>query len=161
MIVVADTTPLNYLILIGEIDVLPKLYGRVVIPPAVVEELTRSRTPANVRAWIAQPPPWLEVLTPAPATDIALAGLDAGEREAIALAEQLSGLPDSIQLIVDELLGRREAERRGLPVIGTIGVLREAAEEGLLELRSAIERLRQTSFHISPAILARLLDDER
>jgi len=34
MIVVADTTPVNYLILIGEIDVLPKLYGRVVIPPA-------------------------------------------------------------------------------------------------------------------------------
>jgi predicted nucleic acid-binding protein len=160
MIVVADTTPVNYLILIGEIDVLPKLYGRVVIPPAVGEELTRSRTPASVRAWIAQLPPWLEVLTPDPVADTALAGLDAGEREAIALAEQLSGLPDSIQLIVDELLGRREAERRGLPVIGIIGVLREAADEGLLDLRSAIERLRQTSFHISPAILARLLDDE-
>ena len=64
-------------------------------------------------------------------------------------------------MIVDELQGRREAERRGLSVIGTIGVLREAAEEGLLDLRSAIDRLRQTSFHISPAILVRLLDEEQ
>jgi predicted nucleic acid-binding protein len=127
----------------------------------VHEELTRSRAPATVKAWIAQPPDWLEILSPVPFADIALAKLDAGEREAIALAEQLSLSSDSIQLNVDELLGRREAERRGLPVIGTIGVLREAADEGLLDLRSAIERPRQTSFHISPAILARLLDDER
>lgn len=161
MIVVADTTPVNYLILIGEIAVLPRLYGRVVIPPAVQEELNSSRAPASVRAWIAQPPAWLEVLTPAPISDTALTSLDAGEREAIALAEQLSLSSGSIQLIVDEILGRREAERRGLPVIGTIGVLREAASEGLLDLRGSIERPRQTSFHISPAILVRLLDDER
>lgn len=45
MIVVADTTPINYLILIEEIDLLPKLYGRVIIPRAVNEELMRSRTP--------------------------------------------------------------------------------------------------------------------
>jgi predicted nucleic acid-binding protein len=161
MIVVADTTPLNYLILIGAIYVLPRLYGRVVIPLAVHEELTHSGAPASVRAWIAQPPDWLEILSPVPVTDIALAKLDVGEREAIALAEQLSLSSDSIQLIVDELLGRREAERRGLAVIGTIGVLREAADEGLIDLRSAIELLRQTSFHISPAVLAQLLDDQR
>lgn len=157
MIVVAYTTPVNYLILIGAIDVLAKLYGRVVIPRAVHEELTRSGAPASVRSWIAQPPLWLEILSPAPVSDPALAGLDAGEREAIALAEQLF----ADQLIVDELMGRREAERRGLPVIGTIGVLREASDEGLLDLRTAIERLRQTSFHISPAILTSLLDDRR
>ena len=74
MIVVADTTPLNYLILINEVDVLPKLYGRVVIPPAVQEELTHSRAPANVTAWIAQPPSWLEVLSPAQVADAGLAG---------------------------------------------------------------------------------------
>ena len=153
MIVVADTTPVNYLILIGEIDVLAKLYVRVVIPEAVREELTRSRAPAAVRAWIAQPPDWLEVLSPATISDASLDKLDAGERDAIALAEQLS----ADQLIVDELLGRREAQRRGLSVIGTIGVLREAADEGLLDLRISIERLRQTSFHISPILLAALL----
>jgi predicted nucleic acid-binding protein len=49
MIVVADTTPINYLILIEEIDVLPKLYGRVMIPRAVNEELMRSRAPLKVQ----------------------------------------------------------------------------------------------------------------
>jgi predicted nucleic acid-binding protein len=127
----------------------------VIIPEAVREELTRSRAPEIVRAWIAQPPDWLEIRLPAVKPDEALSKLDAGERDAIALAEEL--LAD--QLIVDELLGRREAERRGLTVVGTIGVLREASEEGLLDLRIAIERLRQTSFHISPAILASLLGD--
>jgi predicted nucleic acid-binding protein len=155
MIVVADTTPINYLILIEEIDVLPKLYGRVIIPHAVSEELLRSRAPVKVQEWMKQPPDWLEVLSPTVVADAKLAKLDAGERDAIALAEELS----ADQLIVDELLGRREAERRSLPVIGTVGVLREAAEVGLLDLRSAFERLRQTSFHVSPAILASLLND--
>jgi predicted nucleic acid-binding protein len=155
MIVVADTTPINYLILIEEIDVLPKLYGRVIILRAVSEELLRSRAPLKVQEWMKQPPYWLEVLSPTVVVDAKLAKLDAGERDAIALAEELS----ADQLIVDELLGRREAERRSLPVIGTIGVLREAAEMSLLDLRSTFERLRQTSFHVSPAILASLLND--
>ena len=156
MIVVADTTPVNYLILIEEIDLLPKLYGRVVIPRAVSEELMRPRAPIRVQEWMKKPPDWLEVLSPTSAVDATLSKLDAGERDAIALAEELS----ADQLIVDELLGRREAERRSLPVIGTVGVLREAAELGLLDLRSAFERLRQTSFHVSPAILASLLGDQ-
>jgi predicted nucleic acid-binding protein len=156
MIVVADTTPINYLILIEEIEVLPKLYGRVVIPPAVREELMRPRAPTRVQEWMNEPPDWLEILSPTVTVDSSLAKLDAGERDAIALAEELS----ADQLIVDELLGRREAERRSLPVIGTVGVLREAAELGLLDLRSAFKRLRQTSFHVSPAILASLLGDQ-
>jgi predicted nucleic acid-binding protein len=64
MIVVADTTPINYLILIEEIDVLPALYGRVVVPCAVSEELMCSRAPLKVREWMKQPPGWLEILSP-------------------------------------------------------------------------------------------------
>ena len=155
MIVVADTSPINYLILIGEIDVLAALYGRVVIPLAVHDELTRSRAPLAVRSWITNHPHWIEVQVPVDVTDSSLSRFDAGERQAIALAQELS----ADQLIVDELLGRREAERRGISVIGTIGVLREAAENGLLDLRKAVESLSRTSFHISPAILAALLKD--
>jgi predicted nucleic acid-binding protein len=70
------------------------------------------------------------------------------------LAEELS----ADQLIVDELLGRREAEQLSLPVISSVGVLRESAEMGLLDLRSVFDRLRQTSFQVSPAIFASLLD---
>jgi predicted nucleic acid-binding protein len=156
MIVVADTTPINYLILLGEIDVRAKLYGRVVIPPAVQDELTHIRAPEALRSWMARPPQWLEVRTPIATSDAALSELDAGERDAIVLAEELS----ADQLIVDEQMGRRIAEQRGLLVIGTVGVLREAGSAGLIDLKACIERLRQTSFHISPSILASLLNSQ-
>jgi predicted nucleic acid-binding protein len=61
MTVVADTTPLNYLILIGEADLLPQLFGRITIPSAVFEELHRPATPWVVQAWIASPPRWVQV----------------------------------------------------------------------------------------------------
>src|SRR6266852_2107216 len=80
--IVADTTPLNYLLLIQAGDILPNLYRRVLIPPAVKAELAHANTPAIVRAWISQPPPWLEVVSLKLPVDSALVHLDAGEREA-------------------------------------------------------------------------------
>ena len=55
MLVVTDTTPINYLVLIGHVDILPSLYSHVVIPQAVVGDLQHPRTPESVRAWIAAP----------------------------------------------------------------------------------------------------------
>ena len=52
-VVVADTSPLNYLVLIGEIGILPRLYGRVLIPAEVFDELTESGTPPEVVVWAA------------------------------------------------------------------------------------------------------------
>jgi predicted nucleic acid-binding protein len=63
------------------------------------------------------------------------------------------------QLIVDDREGRREAERRAIPVIGTLGVLREAATLRLLDIRVAVERLQTTSFYVAPEVLATLLKD--
>jgi predicted nucleic acid-binding protein len=153
MIVIADTGPINYLILIGEIAVLPALYLRIVVPPSVCEELKRPRAPEAVRAWIAQPPTWLEILSPSKSPDAGLAHLDAGERDAIPLAEELG----ADQIIIDEIRGRREAQRRCLPFTGTLGVLAAGAEQGLLDLRNAVDCLRKTNFHISGDILDRLI----
>jgi predicted nucleic acid-binding protein len=61
MLVIADTSPLHYLVLIEHTAILPALFGRVIIPPVVVEELQRPRTPAPVRVWMASPPTWLEI----------------------------------------------------------------------------------------------------
>jgi predicted nucleic acid-binding protein len=58
MLVIADTSPLRYLVLIDYPMILPALFGRVLIPPAVAVELQRPRTPAPVRAWMASSPPW-------------------------------------------------------------------------------------------------------
>ena len=67
MTVVSNTTPLNYLILIGQADILSKLYELIVIPEAVFNELTAQSTPQLVQEWIASKPAWLEV-RPAPST---------------------------------------------------------------------------------------------
>lgn len=155
MIVVADTSPINYLILIQEVDILPKMYGRVVIPETVRKELVRASAPQLVRSLINKLPNWLEVRSPLAVPDSSLAKLDAGERDAITLATELH----VDRLIVDEREGRREAERRGIPVIGTLGVLREAAILKLLDIRVAIERLQTTSFYVAPEVLASLLKD--
>ena len=137
MIVVADTSPINYLLLIKEIDILPKMYGTVVIPRAVQEELLRPVAPEIVRAWIGGAPAWLEIRSPIDAPDSSPANLDPGERDAIMLATELR----ADQLIVDDREGRKRAEERRIPVIGTLGVLKEAATLGLLDLRVSVERL--------------------
>ena len=61
MIVIADTTPLNYLVLIHEADLLSRLFGQVLIPPAVFTELKDPETPSAVRARLANVPGWLQV----------------------------------------------------------------------------------------------------
>jgi predicted nucleic acid-binding protein len=87
VIVVADTGPINYLILIGELELLPALYSRVLIPPAVQRELTREASPEAVRTRIADAPKWLEIRAADRCSDSRLVRLGDGEREAILLAK--------------------------------------------------------------------------
>ena len=144
MIVVADTSPLNYLIRIGAVDVLRPLYTHVLIPQTVAEELKKEKAPAVVKTWIAKPPEWLEV-RPDPSFDPSLELLDPGEAAALSLAESLSA--DAV--LIDDLAGRTEAERRHLTVTGTLGVLVEAHIAGLLNFDEALDKLRSTNFRIS------------
>ena len=83
MIVVADTSPLNYLVLIDEVGLLPALFGQVLLPQAVFRELQHPRTILKVREWATRLPEWLEVRTVASVANGALMELDIGEREAI------------------------------------------------------------------------------
>ena len=156
MIVIADSTPLNYLILIQQTDLLPQLFDRVLIPPAVFEELQHQEAPEPVRRWFAAPPSWLQVQGLRSTPDASLDHPDPGEREAITLAEELR----ADQLLLDDADARREAARRSLPFIGTLGVLREAARRELLDLRAALLQLQETSFYVDPALIRSLLDEE-
>ena len=88
-LVIADTTPLNYLILIQQIQLLPTLFERVFIPAAVRDELRHNDAPTVVREWVAVLPAWLEVTDPTTrTTDPTLDRLDEGERAAIQLARR-------------------------------------------------------------------------
>jgi predicted nucleic acid-binding protein len=110
MIVVADTTPLNHLILIDQVSLLKALYGRVIIPYAVLSELQDEATPPRVKEFIGNRPDWLEVKHAISLPDSSLAYLDTGERDAIILAQELK----ADVLLMDDLGGRREAACRNL-----------------------------------------------
>ena len=156
MIVVADTSPINYLVLLGHIEVLPKIYGEVLIPQAVYDELQDSDAPAEVRAWLSAPPAWLRISNITHQLDPLLNLLDRGEQDAILLAESVR----ADRLIIDDLDGRREAANRRLPVIGTLGVLAEAARRNLLGLSQALKALQATNFHAAPELIWVLLASE-
>ena len=98
MIVVSDTTPLNYLVLVSKQDILPLLFGRVIVPEAVMRELQAAAAPPEVRQWLSSRPAWLETKQAATPPDTTLSHLDEGEREAIQLAKEL----EADLLIIDE-----------------------------------------------------------
>jgi predicted nucleic acid-binding protein len=158
MLVVADTSPLNYLVWIEAVELLRLLYGRIVIPPEVRDELTVADAPAMIRAWADNLPDWFEICP----CDAALRDdprwrvLDPGERAAIALA--VTRKPAI--LLIDERAGTEVAREQGIPVLGTLGVLDEAARRELISLPEVIERLKQTSFRYPRAVVARLLEED-
>jgi len=153
MLIIADTSPLSYLILIQTIEVLPRLYGQIIIPPEVVGELQSIAGPDAVREWATKPPTWLDVRVPK-SIDATLR-LGAGERAAIALAGELK----ADRLLIDEHKGRVAALQRGIPIAGTVAVLRDAALGGLIDLKSSLEKLRKTNFRASPSVYAQIIAD--
>jgi predicted nucleic acid-binding protein len=151
-LVIADTGPINYLILIGHVDLLPRMFERVALPKAVEAELSSLRAPLAVQRWIASPPAWLEIHD---TTGLPLvSGLDDGETAAIALAEFLH----AELLLMDERDGCRVANRRGLRVTGTLGLLDLAAEHGLVDFSAAIEKLGDINFRRPESLIQVLLE---
>jgi predicted nucleic acid-binding protein len=158
-VVVADATPLHYLILVGAVDVLPRIFEQVHVPIEVRDELSCEATPPAVRSWMQRTPPWLEILA-APVTaseEPSFQALDLGERAAILLAESLH----ADLLLIDDRAGAILAQRRGLAVTGTLGVLDLASQAGLLDLRDVFTRLQKTNFRYPPSLLETLLDEDR
>jgi predicted nucleic acid-binding protein len=109
--------------------------------------------PPILQQWITNPPSWLTIQT-VPIIDTTLNSLDPGEQAAITLAQIL---PADL-LIIDERLGRRIAEDRGIAIIGTLGILDDAANQGLINLAETIAQLQNTNFRVSRRIIQALLN---
>ena len=150
--VVADTSPLRYLILIAHDHLLPALFGQVHVPTGVLAELAHPSAPAAVRAWATAAPTWITVHAAVP--PVGEAGLGRGEAEALGLA--LATRPSL--LLVDDRAARMAARRYGLAIAGTLAVLTLAADEGLVQLADAVTRLRHTNFRADEALLRRVLN---
>ncbi|NES19759.1 MAG: DUF3368 domain-containing protein [Symploca sp. SIO3E6] len=130
MIVVSNTSPIFYLSTIGQLDLLRKLYNKILIPTAVFNEITNVGN-TDASATIVPTLSWIQTQS---ATDQALvhklrSELDPGEAEAIALAIEYS----ADRLIIDERLGRVVAIRLGLEVTGVLGILIAAKQNNLIQ----------------------------
>jgi predicted nucleic acid-binding protein len=146
---------LHYLILCGAETILPRLFRQVVIPSAVFRELQQPNTPPLVRQWAASLPTWIAVQTPK-TVNLAL-NVDAGELEAICLAQEIHA--DAI--LMDDRAGRNAAIHCGLAVVGTIGLLEQAAARKLIELPQAMERLRQTNVRLDTKLIHAALERDK
>jgi predicted nucleic acid-binding protein len=153
VIIVSDATPVHYLILIDEIDLLREVYGVIVIPDVVIRELSTDRTPEKVRRWIQSLPAWVQVTQSSPQNQLPFPSLGHGERAAIAIATS-SGA--SI-LLTDDRSARTAAESTGLQVIPTLAILLAASRFGLVDLPRAVARLRETNFRVSDKVLRSVL----
>jgi predicted nucleic acid-binding protein len=137
MIVVSNTSPINYLILIDHINLLPELFQQIVI-----------------QNWIATPPDWLKIEPVNQPSDAIIDTLDPGARDAILLAQSLN----ANLLLLDDMKARRAALEKGLVITGILGILDQAATMKQIDLPTAVQSLQNTSFWASDSLFQKLLD---
>ena len=139
MIIVSDTSPVSNLLIIGQLDILSQLFGEIIIPPKVFEEIQRLED-------------WIKIIIP---SDTKLVqelneNLDEGESEAIALAKELN----AEFILIDEKKGRKVAEQLGITAIGLLGILLKAKQKRAVErIMPLLDSLRQDAgFWISDVL---------
>jgi predicted nucleic acid-binding protein len=154
--IIGDSSPLIALSIIGQLELLPKLYSRVVIPQKVWDEITVQGIGLPGVAAIGQLD-WLIIEKSAPETVKPLAILlDPGEAEAIALA---ISLPESTVLL-DDAQARRVAERFSVNRIGTLGILRRAKKAGLINaIKPYAVQLQNSGIYIRQSLIDAVLQD--
>ena len=154
--IVSNTSPIINLACIGHLELLPALFGEIVVPPAVFREVTADQPDApgamaiRMASWVRQQPVENQPLVASLRLE-----LDSGEAEAIACALEAKAK----LLLIDERRGRLVAQRLGIPVTGLLGALLIARKRGLISgIRPLLDALRHTAgFWISDALYARVL----
>lgn len=143
MIVISDTSAITSLLQIGKEGVLQTAFSRVIIPPAVRDELLQYHTAV---------PQFIEVIAVANVSEVSglMGDLDRGEAEAIVLAAEIK--PDF--LLIDDWAAREVAIGKKLPVIGLLGVLVKAKRGGAIDsLSDVIDDLEtKAGFRISASL---------
>jgi predicted nucleic acid-binding protein len=152
-VVISDTSPVHYLVLIGQADLMGKLYTEVLVPEAVATELNQLATPEPVRRWITHRARMASSCSRARRRHcFGSIGRFGPRRTPRHSAGSFFAKADLV--IMDDREGVEEARRLGLTGTGTLGVLDRAAGRGWIDLAPSIARLRQTNFHVDPALLA-------
>jgi uncharacterized protein len=152
--VVLNNTPLVALWSLGRLDILRDLYQEALIPRAVEEEFLA--TEASARRKALDDAPWVRTVElPHPRRALAYAGLHRGEAAVLALAEEM----DARLVVLDERKARRYAERLGLSLTGTLGLLLEAKKAGFVgSISDCVTQLLSAGLFLSPELVRRALD---
>ncbi len=154
MIVVVNTSPLVALDRIGQISILPKLFGEIIRPQSVVDELDAGRSVYGGSDSLFHAT-WLETADDPPEM-VLRKELGAGETAAIALALRV----DADLVILDDLAARNVAAELGLNVTGTLGVLLAAHKKGLLDdIEKSINALIACGFRLSDTLVRLILKE--
>ncbi|MBQ9494312.1 MAG: DUF3368 domain-containing protein [Treponema sp.] len=155
MTVISDTTPIISLIKINRLDLLQKLFGEILISQAVYRELTTNVIFEN-EARIVKGADFLKTspVQNRKALEIlqAASSLDDGESEAIILADELH----SDALIIDERKGRKVAQKLGIKITGTVGVLLQAYDEQMItsdEIKAYLAQLKNSNIRLSDSLI--------
>ena len=144
-LVVSDASPLNYLVLIGVQEILPSLYGSILVPNQVIDELRHSKAPTVVSDWATHPPEWVDIRQGDPSR---FPTLDRGEAAALSLA-----IGEHARLLVDESEARSMAAELGVRIIGTVGIVAEAHMQALIDFDTTIKALAATNFRAHPNVV--------
>jgi predicted nucleic acid-binding protein len=154
IVVVSDTSPIRALDFLGQLPLLKVLFDKVLVPPAVQNELRSP--PAQFTAVDLTQFDYFEIRAPQNIQQVQqfLRVLDRGESEALALA-----LETNAQIILmDELKGRKTAEQHGVVALGTLGILLRAKSRGLIaEVGPLIEKLDELEFFMTAELKAHVL----
>lgn len=158
MIVVSDTTAISNLTQINQLELLEKIYRRIIIPKDVHDELLAlNNFGIPIQKILKQE--WIEIKKVSSGTLLEkfLAELDQGEAEAV-LAIELK----ADYLLIDEKLGRRIARENQIPIIGTLGVLLKSKKMGLIgSMQEQMDALRKIGFWINTDLYHKMLDLEK
>lgn len=150
--IVSDSTPLIAFARIGELELLRRIVGELIVPQAVWDELTAARNRAGAAE--IQKASWIEARAVETVPPELLQVLDRGEAEVILLAEQI----DADEVVLDERAARAVALSRGLHLVGTAGLLVRGKHRRLFPtIRPIIERMRTEAIRYSDRFVAELL----
>ena len=152
--VISNTTPIINFLKIGKIELLKEIYGKIIIPEAVYQEIETGKGKefyTNLRKL-----DWIKIFSiQSISTRLYLFDLDDGEAETIILAQEQS----ADLVIIDEKLGRRYATQLNIPVTGTIGILLKAKEMNLITvIKPYLNELRNKSSWINDNLFEKVLN---
>jgi len=158
VIIISDNSALSCLAELGELELLHHLFGKVTITATVHREACHPEAPEALRAFFDHPPDWVVILPDLHPFLEETRSLDPGEASAITLAWHHR---DSSLLILDEKRGRSVSRALGLPLIGTAGLLCDAASSGLIDFEKTFDRLARIRFRLSSKVVEILRQKHR